>query len=122
MLARFAAHCIIGAISFSLFTQSSLAEARWYKGNLHTHSFWSDGDTFPELIADWYKKNGYDFLAFSDHNTLHEGEKWVAISDAKETTKIALSKYTERFGAKWVEQRKENGTNFVRVKRFKEYQ
>src|SRR4051794_14253426 len=22
---------------------------RWLKGNLHTHSFWSDGDDFPEM-------------------------------------------------------------------------
>src|SRR5262245_24226725 len=36
---------------------------RYWKGNLHTHSLWSDGDDFPEMIGDWYKKNGYDFLA-----------------------------------------------------------
>ena len=29
---------------------------RWYKGNLHTHSYWSDGDEFPEMIMNWYKK------------------------------------------------------------------
>jgi hypothetical protein len=23
---------------------ASAAEARWWKGNLHTHSLWSDGD------------------------------------------------------------------------------
>ena len=32
------------------------AEARWFKGNLHTHSLWSDGDDYPEMIADWYKR------------------------------------------------------------------
>ena len=32
-------------------------EQQWQKGNLHTHSFWSDGDDFPEMIIDWYKKN-----------------------------------------------------------------
>src|SRR4051812_40680344 len=34
-------------------------ETRWFKGNLHTHSLWSDGNDFPEMIADWYKSNGY---------------------------------------------------------------
>jgi len=24
---------------------------RWWKGNLHTHTFWSDGDAFPEMVA-----------------------------------------------------------------------
>ena len=37
---------------------------KWYKGNLHTHSYWSDGDEFPEVIMDWYKTNGYHFVAF----------------------------------------------------------
>lgn len=43
------------------------AKARYFKGNLHTHSLWSDGDDFPEMIADWYKTKGYDF--FSPHGT-----------------------------------------------------
>ncbi len=37
-------------------------EPAWYQGNTHTHSFWSDGDDFPEMVADWYKRNGYHFL------------------------------------------------------------
>ena len=28
---------------------------RWWKGNIHTHSFWSDGNDFPEMIAEWYR-------------------------------------------------------------------
>ena len=31
-------------------------ELRWWKGNIHTHSLWSDGNDFPEMIADWYKQ------------------------------------------------------------------
>ncbi|NND80278.1 MAG: histidinol-phosphatase, partial [Maribacter sp.] len=27
---------------------------QWFKGNLHTHSYWSDGDEFPEVIMEWY--------------------------------------------------------------------
>ena len=34
-------------------------EQYWQKGNLHTHSFWSDGDDFPEMIIQWYKDNNY---------------------------------------------------------------
>ena len=45
---------------------------RWLKGNLHTHSFWSDGDDFPEMIADWYKRHDYHFLGLTDHNVLSE--------------------------------------------------
>ena len=55
----------------------------WLKGNIHTHSFWSDGNQFPEMIASWYKQQGYDFLALSDHNILSKGEKWMPISTLK---------------------------------------
>src|SRR4051812_26967133 len=49
------------------------AGPKYWKGNLHTHSFWSDGDDFPEMIADWYRDKGYHFLSLSDHNVLSEG-------------------------------------------------
>ena len=26
---------------------------KWYKGNLHTHTFWSDGKAFPEEAVAW---------------------------------------------------------------------
>ena len=43
---------------------------RWFKGNTHTHTLESDGDSSPEDVATWYKDNGYDFLVLSDHNVL----------------------------------------------------
>ena len=55
------------------------AEARWFKGNLHTHSLWSDGDDYPEMIADWYKRQGYHFLGISDHNVLQVGDRWLEL-------------------------------------------
>ena len=30
------------------------SDLTWYKGNLHTHTYWSDGDEFPEMVLDWY--------------------------------------------------------------------
>src|SRR5262249_39739690 len=43
---------------------------KWYKGNLHTHTLRSDGDSSPEDVTAWYKKNHYQFLVLSDHNVL----------------------------------------------------
>src|SRR5690606_12207599 len=54
------------------------AEYRWWKGNLHTHTFWSDGNDFPEMTAEWYRRRGYNFLALSDHNVLSQGQRWMA--------------------------------------------
>ena len=41
----------------------------WYRGNLHTHTINSDGDSSPWDLVTWYKRNGYQFLAITDHNT-----------------------------------------------------
>ena len=43
-------------------------EGDWYKGNTHTHTTESDGDSPPEVVARWYRDHGYDFLVLSDHN------------------------------------------------------
>jgi len=44
--------------------------SRWFKGNTHTHTQYSDGDSPPEVVVDWYESNGYDFLFLTDHNIL----------------------------------------------------
>jgi hypothetical protein len=43
---------------------------RWYKGNTHTHTLESDGDSTPDEVTRWYKERGYHFLVLSDHNVL----------------------------------------------------
>ena len=45
------------------------APPAWYRGNLHTHTINSDGDSPPYDVMAWYKRNGYQFLAITDHNT-----------------------------------------------------
>jgi hypothetical protein len=95
------------------------AEMRWWKGNLHTHSFWSDGDDYPEMIVDWYHRNGYDFLAISDHDILLQGEKWLDVS--RRGGGKVLERYVERFGEDWVERKTEGGRPLVRLKTLEEF-
>jgi hypothetical protein len=40
----------------------------WLKGNLHTHTTFSDGKRAPEVVIADYQQRGYDFLAISDHD------------------------------------------------------
>lgn len=81
-------------------------QERWWKGNLHTHSFWSDGDDFPEMVADWYREHGYHFLTLSDHNVQSQGERWESITDLNEDAGVdAVARYRARFGDSWVESR-----------------
>jgi len=42
--------------------------AVWLKGNLHSHSTFSDGNLTPEEMKEAYKHHGYDFLAVTDHD------------------------------------------------------
>lgn len=95
------------------------AGSRWWKGNLHTHSLWSDGDDYPEMIAGWYLQQDYNFLGLSDHNITLEGQNWLSISTNKGGGET-LAKYRERFGS-WVEQRSWLGTNQVRLKPLSEF-
>ncbi len=92
----------------------------WYKGNLHTHSYWSDGDEFPEVILDWYKANEYNFLALSDHNTIARDEKWVTISEDTLRQK-AFQTYLKEYGSDWVNHKVDSGRTMVRLKTFEEY-
>lgn len=92
---------------------------RWWKGNLHTHSLWSDGDDFPEMIASWYRDHGYHFLALSDHNILSVGQKWVDVSRLRSAA--VLSRYQARFGRDWVETRVREGKRQVRLKPLEEF-
>ncbi|MCS7046805.1 MAG: hypothetical protein NZO58_10650 [Gemmataceae bacterium] len=97
------------------------ATARFWKGNLHTHSLWSDGDDFPEMIADWYQHQGYHFLALTDHNVLSEGEKWIDLLEGQSSRAEAVGKYRKRFGSAWVETRRFNGKEQVRLKPLAEF-
>ena len=93
--------------------------ARWWKGNTHTHSLWSDGDDFPEMIADWYKRNGYQFVSLTDHNTVATEERWWPVP-ATGILREAYDKYRARFGAS-VDQRRVADTLSVRLRRPNEY-
>lgn len=96
------------------------SSTNWYKGNLHTHSYWSDGDEFPEMIMDWYKSNGYHFVALSDHNILAAGEKWKRIPTEK-IYRDAFDTYLKKYGEDWVSYRVEKEGLEVKLKTFDEY-
>lgn len=51
---------------------------QWYKGNFHMHTTRSDGRLDPAAAVERYRKNGYDFIALTDHRrpsvTIEPGE------------------------------------------------
>ena len=110
---------IIGCTEKSPVTEQQTPQ-QWFKGNLHTHSYWSDGDEFPEVIMDWYKSNDYQFVALSDHNILAKGEKWVEIGKDS-IYQNAFSNYLENYGPDWVNHRLDSGRIQVKLKTLQEY-
>ncbi len=104
---------------------ASAQQPKWFKGNTHTHSLWSDGNDFPEMITDWYKQHGYDFLAISDHNVLQAKEVWMSVPAVekrhKALGKTTMEKYRARFGDEWVTIREKDGATEVRLKKLEEY-
>lgn len=50
------------------FEPADFQTGRWLKGNTHTHTLESDGDSSPEVVARWYRSHGYSFLVITDHN------------------------------------------------------
>jgi hypothetical protein len=95
------------------------AQPRWWKGNLHTHTFWSDGDDFPEMVTEWYKTNGYHFLGLSDHNVFQDTR--VSRNQDDKRVQRALPRYIERFGQDWVDLGETNGKPIVWLKTFREF-
>ncbi len=99
-------------------TLAASDQLRWYRGNMHTHSHWSDGDDYLESIAAWYQKAGYQFLVFTDHNVLADSERWVEITKTK-GKQAAFDKLKLQF-PEWVEERTLNEKHEVRLRRFDE--
>ncbi|CAN5854461.1 hypothetical protein BH23PLA1_BH23PLA1_13230 [soil metagenome] len=97
-------------------------EPQWYKGNLHTHTLWSDGNDYPEMVVDWYASRDYHFLALSDHNILSQGQKWLSVAAAdKRAGQGGFQRYQERFGDDWIETREVESDLQVRLKPLGEF-
>jgi hypothetical protein len=65
-------------------TPGSSPAGRWFKGNTHTHTLNSDGDSTPDEVVRWYREHGYHFLVLTDHNYLTSVEGLNAVHGADE--------------------------------------
>ncbi len=59
---------ILSACLPALAQVTSPTPLSWFKGNTHTHTINSDGDSTPNDVVTWYREHGYNFLVLSDHN------------------------------------------------------
>ena len=119
---------------------------KWFRGNLHMHSQWSDGKVMPECAVHWYKSRGYHFVCLSDHNLIQthdlklsskrggdfsselpafEGEDsfWKVIfpkGDKGVLSQEMVDQAIQLFGADTVRTKKVGERTFVRLKPFDE--
>lgn len=64
------------------FEATDFRPGRWLKGNTHTHTLESDGDSPPEVVVNWYRNHGYNFLVLSDHNVFVNPARFAALQDS----------------------------------------
>jgi hypothetical protein len=76
-------------------------EGSWFKGNLHTHTLNSDGDSTPDDVVRWYREHGYNFVVITDHNYLTnvDGLNALHAADAKFLV-LRGEEVTDRHGEK----------------------
>ncbi|MCP3916014.1 MAG: hypothetical protein GY711_10700 [bacterium] len=103
----------LALLGAALALDSSRTEPRFYKGNTHTHTLWSDGDAAPEFVTAWYRERGYHFLVLSDHNVLQDREHWFPVSDR--LTAQHVEALEAQFGAEAVRTREANGKRAMQL-------
>jgi hypothetical protein len=119
--------CWVVELAIVLCAKQALADepdkqaARWYKGNTHAHTFWSDGNELPELVVDFFKSHDYQFLAVSDHDILMQGERWLPVDAGQRPVPAeSIEEARKRFGSNSVVLRENANGREVKLKTFDE--
>ena len=102
-VALFLAAVSVAVVAAAPFDQapSPKPQAVWYKGNLHTHTVNSDGDSTPDDVVRWYRERDYQFLVLTDHNYLTSVDGLNAVHGADHKFLVVKGEeVTDRFGAK----------------------
>jgi hypothetical protein len=80
---------------------STSTSPRWYKGNTHTHTLNSDGDSTPDDVVRWYREHDYHFLVLTDHNYLTSVDALNALHGADDRFLVLKGEeVTDRFEEK----------------------
>jgi len=85
----------------------------WYRGDLHTHSVFSDGQWTPAQLVEQAQTQGLDFLGTSDHNTNaatrvfghHTPDGFLVVSGEEVTTRNGHWLATGTTPGTWVDWR-----------------
>jgi hypothetical protein len=91
----------VGIASLPAQQNTNAVPARYFKGNLHTHTLNSDGDSTPDDVVRWYRERGYNFVTLTDHNYLTSVDGLNALHGADDKFIVMKGEeVTDRFGDK----------------------
>jgi hypothetical protein len=103
---RFLSGIILGAV-LTCQVQAQGRTLRWYKGNTHTHTLNSDGDSPPDVVVRWYRENGWQFVVITDHEYITDvaplnalfgaAGRFLVIRGQEVTQRIADSAHAEKW-------------------------
>lgn len=113
LLILFPAFAINGGYPAQQPIPAQQTKRRWYKGNTHTHTINSDGDSTPDEVVRWYRENGYNFLVLTDHNFITNVDGLNSVHSAEEQfIVIRGEEVSDKFGDKQIHI---NGLNVERL-------
>ncbi len=116
------------AAAFSLAGCAGLGSAtgarktrRWRKGQLHSHTAWSDGHALPEAALALYRAAGFEFVCLSDHEVFQAAtDHWVQIEKEQGPWPGRLTEamvaQAEKLAPGTIETRKFNVRRYARLK------
>src|ERR1700733_70203 len=87
----------LGALAVTLNATSE--ELHWYRGNSHTHTLNSDGDSSPDTVVRWYREHGYQFLFITDHEYVTDPAPLNALFGASERFLVLPGQEITQWGA-----------------------
>ena len=95
--------------------QAPSPQGTWFKGNLHSHTLNSDGDSTPDDVVRWYREHGYNFVTITDHNYLTSVDGLNALHGADDKfIVIKGEEVTDRFGEKPIHVNGLNPASFIK--------
>lgn len=90
--------CLVTLLTTSGYSQP---KDRWFKGNTHTHTLNSDGDSTPDVVVTWYRERGYNFLFITDHEYITDVAPLNGLfARADQFLVISGQEVTDSFGGK----------------------
>jgi len=104
---------LFGGLYLAMAAAQQPRPKRWYKGNTHTHTLNSDGDSTPDEVVRWYREHAYQFLVLTDHNYVTSVDGLNTLHGADEKFLVIRGEeVTDRFETKPVHV---NGLNLERL-------